>query len=78
MIQIEINEDLKKKFEDDGYLILPQFLDTKKIASIADKFTNLSEIKNYFGMNYYEWGEVQSAEMGGGKRTYFAGRYGKI
>lgn len=44
----------------------------------ADKFTNLTEIKDYFGMNYIEWGEVESAEMGGGKRTYFAGRYGKI
>mgnify|MGYP000125120042 CR=1 FL=1 len=41
MIQIEINKDLKKKFEDDGYLILPQFLDTNKIDSIADKFANL-------------------------------------
>ena len=48
MIQIEINKDLKKKFEDDGYLILPQFLDTNKIDSIEypgrpRNETNLSE-----------------------------------
>ena len=44
----------------------------------ADKFRNLSEIKNYFGMNYVESGEVQTVEMNGGKRTYFLGRYAKL
>ena len=55
MIQIEINEDLKKKFEDDGYLILPQFLDTNKIASIADKFANLFSGIFETGIEPDEW-----------------------
>jgi len=41
----------------------------------ADKFTNLSEIKQYFGMNYIESGEVQHREHNGGKRTYFIGKF---
>tara|TARA_X000000368_G_scaffold8892_1_gene6984 strand:- start:1448 stop:2089 length:642 start_codon:yes stop_codon:yes gene_type:complete len=41
----------------------------------TDKFTNLCEIKEYFGMHYYESGEVNSLDMAGGKRTYFAGSY---
>ena len=55
MIQIEINEDLKKKFEDDGYLILPQFLDTNKITSIADKFANLFSGIFETGIEPDEW-----------------------
>ena len=55
MIQLEINEDLKKKFEDDGYLILPQFLDTNKIASIADKFANLFSGIFETGIEPDEW-----------------------
>ena len=55
MIQIEINKDLKKKFEDDGYLILPQFLDTNKIASIADIFTNLFSGIFETGIEPDEW-----------------------
>jgi len=55
MIQIEINKDLKKKFEDDGYLILPQFLDTKKIANIADKFSNLFSGIFETGIEPDEW-----------------------
>ena len=41
----------------------------------ADKFTNLAEIKEYFGMNYFEWGEFQSLNSRGVKRTYFAGNF---
>ena len=41
----------------------------------ADKFTNLSEIKEYFGMNYIESGELKKPEFNGGKRTYFIGRF---
>ena len=55
MIQIEINEDLKKKFKDDGYLILPQFLDTNKISSIADKFANLFSGIFETGIEPDEW-----------------------
>ena len=55
MIQIEINKDLKKKFEDDGYLILPQFLDTNKISSIADKFANLFSGIFETGIEPDEW-----------------------
>ena len=55
MIQIEINEDLKKQFEEDGYLILPQFLDTTKIASIANKFANLFSGIFETGIEPDEW-----------------------
>lgn len=41
----------------------------------ADKFCNLSEILKYFRMNYLESGEIETAHMDGGKRTYFIGRY---
>jgi predicted TPR repeat methyltransferase len=44
----------------------------------ADKFTSLSEIKDYFGMNYIESGVIESPSMNGGARTYFAGSYGSI
>lgn len=35
----------------------------------AEKFTNLTEIKNYFGMNYLESGEIEKTQFGGVKRT---------
>ena len=41
----------------------------------AEKFTTLEEIKDYFKMNYYEWGENSNPYRNGGKRTYFAGSY---
>ena len=41
----------------------------------ADKFTNLDEIKNYFGMNYIESGEIERQDSSGSKRTYFIGKY---
>ncbi len=41
----------------------------------ANKFTNLREIKEYFGMNYLESGEIERLEYNGGKRTYFVGRF---
>ena len=41
----------------------------------ADKFTNLAEIKSYFGMNYHESGLVQNHRHNGGSRTYFMGRF---
>jgi SAM-dependent methyltransferase len=39
-----------------------------------EKFTNLTEIMAYFGLNYSEWGEITYPEMQGCKRTYFIGR----
>lgn len=39
-----------------------------------DKFTNLTEIMAYFGLNYSEWGEITYPEFDGCKRTYFIGR----
>lgn len=39
-----------------------------------DKFTNLSEIMSYFGMDYLEWGEINHAGMNGEKRTFFLGK----
>ena len=41
MINVSINKDLKKQFEEEGYLILPQFLDTTKISDLAKKFEKL-------------------------------------
>ena len=41
----------------------------------AEKFTNLATIKDYFGMNYIESGEVQHKEYNGGKRTYLIGKF---
>ena len=55
MIQIEINKDLKKKFEDDGYLILPQFLDINKIDNVADNFDNLFSGIFETGIEPDEW-----------------------
>ena len=55
MIQIEINKDLKKKFEDDGYLILPQFLDINKIDNIAGNFDNLFSGIFETGIEPDEW-----------------------
>jgi len=39
-----------------------------------DKFTNLDEIRAYFGMSYLEWGEVCSVDIEG-TRTYFLARW---
>lgn len=39
-----------------------------------EKFTNLKEIKAYFGMKYLEWGECCYADMEGA-RTYFLGHW---
>lgn len=39
-----------------------------------EKFTNLTEIMTYFGLNYSEWGEITYPEFDGCKRTYFLGR----
>ena len=41
MINVAINKDLKKQFEEEGYLILPQFLDKTKIANLVQKFETL-------------------------------------
>jgi len=42
-----------------------------------DKFTNLSEIMNYFDSEYIEWGEITYPAMDGCKRTYFFGQFKK-
>ena len=38
-----------------------------------DKFTNLQEIKTYFGLRYYEWGELATREYDGAKLSFFVG-----
>lgn len=38
-----------------------------------DKFTNLKQIMDYFGAQYYEWGEISYPELY--KRTYFLGKW---
>lgn len=37
-------------------------------------FTNLREIKNFFNLNFLEWGEVSTEDLSGCSRTYFAAR----
>ena len=41
MINVEINNDLKKQFDKEGFIILPHFLDKTKITDIAKKFKSL-------------------------------------
>ena len=55
MINVSINKDLKKQFEEEGYLILPQFLDTTKIADLAQKFEALFSGKFETGIEPDEW-----------------------
>jgi ectoine hydroxylase-related dioxygenase (phytanoyl-CoA dioxygenase family) len=55
MINVAINKDLKKQFEEEGYLILPQFLDTTKIADLAQKFEALFSGIFETGIEPDEW-----------------------
>ena len=55
MIVAEINNDLKKQFEEEGFLILPQFLDTTKITNIANKFEDLFSGMFETGIEPDEW-----------------------
>ena len=55
MINVSINKDLKKQFEEEGYLILPQFLDTTKIADLTQKFEALFFGKFETGIEPDEW-----------------------
>lgn len=45
---------------------------TQKYGS--EYFTNLTEIRRYFGMEYLEWGEIYDVEKEGSVRTYFCAR----
>lgn len=60
----------------DAYLIhlLTTYPESRQTYG-KDIFTNLVEIKEYFGAHYLEWGEIINPEAGGCKRTYFIGRY---
>jgi len=55
MINVAINKDLKKQFEEEGYLILPQFLDKTKIANLAQKFEALFSGIFETGIEPDEW-----------------------
>ena len=55
MINVAINKDLKKQFEEEGYLILPQFLDKTKIANLAQKFDALFSGIFETGIEPDEW-----------------------
>ena len=55
MINVEINKDLKKQFDEDGYLILPQFLDKTKITDIIKKFEGLFSGIFETGIEPDEW-----------------------
>ncbi len=52
---IEISSKLKKKFNDQGYLILKEFLDNKVITNLAYKFQNLFSGKFETGIEPDEW-----------------------
>ena len=52
---IEFSDDLKKKFDDQGYLISKEFLDKKVITNLAYKFQNLFCGKFETGIEPDEW-----------------------
>ena len=54
-----------------------QTYDSKVQKYSKEKFSNLSEIKNFFDMIYLESGEIQREEESKGRTTYFAGKYSK-
>ena len=54
-----------------------QTYDPKVQTYGREKFTNLIEIKNYFGMHYLESGEIQELEESNARKTYFAGTFNK-
>ena len=55
MINVEINNDLKKQFDKEGFIILPHFLDKTKIADIAKKFKSLFSGTFETGIEPDEW-----------------------
>ena len=52
---IEVTEELKKQFLANGYLILPEFLNTKIISKLNKKFQNLFSGKFETGIEPDEW-----------------------
>ena len=55
MINLQITNDLKQQFEEDGYLILPKFLDIDKIDKLANKFKDLFAGRFETGIEPDEW-----------------------
>jgi hypothetical protein len=41
MIKFDLTEDLKKQFQEDGFLILENFLDNQLIPHLTEKFPKL-------------------------------------
>lgn len=68
---------LKKEMPDTVLIHILQTYDPKLQKYGNEKFTNLSEIKNFFDMIYLESGEIQEVEESKGRKTYFAGKYAK-
>jgi len=55
MINIKITEDLKAKFQEDGFLILENFINPQNLESIANQFEPLFEGKFETGIGPDEW-----------------------
>ncbi len=68
---------LKNEMADTVLIHILQTYDPKVQQYGKEKFTNLSEIKNFFNMTYLESGEIQEVEESKGRKTYFAGKYAK-
>tara|TARA_B100000530_G_C15854299_1_gene446617 strand:- start:67 stop:906 length:840 start_codon:yes stop_codon:yes gene_type:complete len=55
VIKIQIDNNLKKQFQDNGYLILDKFLETDKVKNISEKFKDLFSGVFETGLEPDEW-----------------------
>ena len=55
MIEISLNEDQKKDFQKNGFLIIESFLDTANIERLYESFNNLFIGKFETGIEPDEW-----------------------
>ena len=55
MIKIDLTENLKKKFQEDGYLILENFLEDLFIPKLTKKFSKLFSGHFETGIEPDEW-----------------------
>jgi len=67
-------ELMKTSFPDVYFISLDTFYPPGVQKYGREKFTNLSEMMSYFGMNYLEWGELYEAGNDTIK-TFFLGRF---
>jgi hypothetical protein len=62
MIKINLNEDLKKQFQEDGFLILENFLDDQFIPHLIEKFPKLFSGDFETGIEPDEWNWKQGRD----------------